>query len=166
MKNIKFIKESATYTGECGDNFLFYLYEDILYIEGTGELTDDWDFYCENDSGDGIHKLFLLAGAKRITISDGCTAIGDSVFDVMREWNDYQSNFIQIEAPFEAISLKLPYGVTRIGERAFAGCDQLKILEIPETVTQIGEDAFLDVPHIVYHGPAQSDDNWGAKKRN
>ena len=39
-------------------------------------------------------------------------------------------------------------------------------LQIPDSVTEIGEDAFLDVPHIIYNGPAQSKDNWGALSRN
>ena len=53
-----------------------------------------------------------------------------------------------------------------IGEDAFNGCDRLEELIIPNSVTEIGRFAFVRVPHITYHGPAKSDDNWGAKSRN
>ena len=60
----------------------------------------------------------------------------------------------------------IPDSVTRINGGAFIGCTSLKTVRVPDTVTQIGEDAFLDVPHLIYHGPAQSDNNWGAKRLN
>lgn len=163
---LEYIKNNYDFWGECGDNFQFYSINDkILYLEGSGELYDGWDFY-DNDFLYGIDRLFKLAYSKRIVISDGCTAIGDSVFDMDRDWNDMHSDHVEIEAPFEATIIDIPHGVTAIGERAFAGCSKLISLKVPETVTQIGKDAFLDVPHIVYYGPAQSEDNWGALSRN
>lgn len=60
----------------------------------------------------------------------------------------------------------VPESVLEIGEDAFSGCDKLEKLIIPETVVNIGRNAFMNVPHIVYHGPAQSDDNWGALSQN
>ena len=62
--------------------------------------------------------------------------------------------------------MKLPRYMDSIGEWAFASCTQLECLEIPESVTEIGKYAFYGVPHILYQGPAQSDDNWGAKCLN
>jgi len=63
-------------------------------------------------------------------------------------------------------SLTIPDSVTEIEREAFSNCTSLKSLTIPDSVTKIGHKAFANVPHIVYHGPAQSDDNWGAKSRN
>ena len=60
----------------------------------------------------------------------------------------------------------VPKCVQTIGEDAFNGCDRLEKLIIPDSVTEIGHFAFFGVSHIIYHGPAQSDDNWGAKKMN
>lgn len=64
------------------------------------------------------------------------------------------------------VSVKLPNYMTEIGGYAFAGCKGLECLEIPKTVTKIGTNAFWRVRHIIYHGLAQSDDNWGAQSRN
>ena len=61
------------------------------------------------------------------------------------------------------VSVKFPNYMMEIGGYAFAGCKGLECLEIPKTVTKIGTNAFWRVRHIIYHGLAQSDDNWGAK---
>ena len=37
---------------------------------------------------------------------------------------------------------KIPYGVWRIEDNAFAGCSELKMVIIPDTVVTIGEGAF------------------------
>lgn len=163
---LNYYRENCDMSGQCGKNFCYYWSdEDVLYLEGSGALTDDWDVYSMNDEKEARGYLRYLVRSKRIVISDGCTAIGDSVFDLDRDLHDFRSNWALPEI-FEAIWIRIPYGVTEIGKRAFAGCSQVISLEIPETVVKIGEDAFLDVPHIIYHGPAQSDNNWGAKSRN
>lgn len=62
--------------------------------------------------------------------------------------------------------LELPAYLQEIGEYAFSCCNDLKSVAVPDSVTAIGRDAFRGVHHITYHGPAQSDDNWGALSRN
>ena len=62
--------------------------------------------------------------------------------------------------------VELPEIVLKIGDEAFAGCVNLTDLVIPDTVKHIGKDAFRGVPHITYHGPLESEDNWGALSRN
>lgn len=159
-------------TGECRDQrgegrFTYTIQDGILSFEGSGRLTDDFDLYCFDDDSSAIGRYYDLCQAKTIVIGEGCTAIGYGMFDVNRGWvgNDHY-NWIQLEDPYEAESILIPPGVTEIGERAFAGCIYVKQLLIPDTVVTIGKDAFLDVPCIVYNGPAQSDDNWGALSRN
>jgi len=171
METMEFIKNNASIIGECGeaedvDLYRYYLCGETLYFEGAGELIDGYDFY-DFDWSPSYDRVFKLNSAKKIIISSGCTAIGDNVFDEVRDWTCGENwDRIYIKEPFHAESIIIPYGVTAIGERAFAGCVYLHTLVIPETVVSIGKDAFLGVPHIVYHGLAQSDDNWGAKKRN
>lgn len=60
----------------------------------------------------------------------------------------------------------IPENVKRIEEGAFECCQLLNSLVIPDSVTEIGDGAFRDIPAIFYHGPARSDNNWGAKSRN
>ena len=62
-------------------------------------------------------------------------------------------------------NVTIPNSVNEIDICAFDGCVSLR-LNIPDSVTRIGKHAFANVPHISYHGLAQSDDNWGAKSRN
>ena len=44
----------------------------------------------------------------------------------------------------DVISVTIPYGVTTIGEQAFAYCDKLKSVTIPDSVTNIGYWAFFE----------------------
>ena len=64
------------------------------------------------------------------------------------------------------VCVSIPDSVTEIGPWGFEGCTALKALHIPSTVNKIGRLAFMDVPNIIYHGPARSDNNWGALSRN
>lgn len=59
----------------------------------------------------------------------------------------------------------IPNSVKEIDMCAFDGCVSLR-LTVPDSVTRIGKHAFKNVPHIIYHGPARLDDNWGALSRN
>lgn len=78
------------------------------------------DFIIENGelqkyTGDGVD----------VVVPEGVTAIGESAF-----WN----------AGIE--SIKLPNGLKRIKEQAFAGCRGLKELVLPDSVSTIGKSAF------------------------
>lgn len=63
-------------------------------------------------------------------------------------------------------SVTIPDSVTQIAIWGFTGCTALKDLYIPSTVTFIGTSAFTDVPGIIYHGPLEGLNNWGALSRN
>lgn len=159
---------SDVITGRCWDErdngrFTYTLQNGVLTFTGSGRLSDNFDFYCFDDDDSAIIRYCDLYPAKKIVIGEGCTAIGSGMFDVNRGWvgND-NYNWIQLEDPYEAEFILIPEGVKEIGERAFAGCIHVKQLVIPDTVVTVGKDAFLDVPCIVYNGPARSDTNWGA----
>lgn len=95
--------------------------------------------------------FFLCTDLASVEIPDTVTEIAGSAFMGCRNLKRIQ----------------IPDSVTKIGGRAFDGCKKLEHpLVIPESVTQIGQNAFREVAHIIYNGPAQSPDNWGAEARN
>ena len=126
--------------GKCGENLRWRLEEKTLYIEGTGCLSLDGPF-DEPEFSDNIEKIVIGSGFEEIAIG------AFYMYDHLK-------------------SVEIPESVKKIGDAAFGWCDSLSTLVIPDSVTQIGCQAFQDVPHIIYHGPAQSDDNWGALSRN
>ena len=77
------------------------------------------------DSGQIIAVAFAAMKGK-ITIPDGVTSIGNSVF----------SNCHSLT------NIILPNGVTDIGQAAFYGCSSLVDIMIPNTITSIGDSAF------------------------
>lgn len=86
-------------------------------------------------------------------IPDDVSVIGESAF-----FNTYLTG------------IKIPDSVVRIDRTAFDTyryCRlKLSSVEIPDSVTDIGWGAFNGLKHIIYHGPAESKDNWGALSRN
>lgn len=118
----------------------------ILQMRAEGVYEPDtWERYRGYPWGRRVINKIRAA-----VIAPGCQEIDESVF--------YGHTALE--------TVKIPMGVLKIGMCAFMGCENLKDLEIPDSVTKIGRNAFYGVPHIIYNGPAQSDDNWGAKSRN
>lgn len=262
-----FETEHPVTLGTCGANLMWRLEENILYIEGYGEMFDH-DFLPWNNG--------ILPDIKRVVIASGCTDICDYAFEycVMEEieipetvksigkacfpegkshkWINVNpsnpryasedgfliekesrtllwcpcgkkekvtipSGIIKISEYACSICEKLTeveiqFGVEEIGKQAFYGCDKLEKVTLPEGIVVIDDsafglceklsvvvipdsvkyigigafdrcrnltslvipdgvekiewDAFYGIPHIIYHGPAQSDDNWGALSRN
>lgn len=68
-----------------------------------------------------------------VQIPDGTTEVADEAFDTT--WDDE-------EEVLGAVGFVIPDTVSRIGERAFAGCEHLQELILPESVAHIGERAF------------------------
>ena len=84
-------KHSEVITGECNDardegRFTYTLLGGILYFEGSGKLSDDFDLYCFDDDDSAVDRYYDLLFAKKIVIGEGCTAIGYGMFDVNRGW--------------------------------------------------------------------------------
>ena len=107
-------------------------------------------------------------------IASGCTEIGECTFFGCENLQTVELPEGLLRIGKEAFrdcealaAITLPDGLQEIGAEAFRYCEHKDLkLHIPDSVTEIGENAFADVPCIIYHGPAQSDDNWGAKSRN
>lgn len=120
---------------------------------GVSDGADKW--FGDYVIPEGIVRIgngvFLRCqGLTSVKISNGVKEIGDNAFSECDN----------------LISVLIPDGVERIESHAFSFCENLTELVIPDSVTEIGASAFKSVPHIIYHGPAQSEDNWGAKSRN
>ena len=45
--------------------------------------------------------------------------------------------------------IRIPHGVTSVGEWTFSECSALKQILIPDTVTQMGEKVFALFPNVV-----------------
>lgn len=145
---------------KCGDGMTRKQVGDTLYIEGEGVL-EAYAFYEDSS-------------IRKVVIAPGCTEIGESAFaycDQLRE-AELPEGLLRVGTrAFDNCTalteVTLPDGLQEIGEYAFFSCEHKDLkLHIPDTVTEIGEGAFAGVPHIIYNGPAQSDDNWGALRRN
>ena len=68
-----------------------------------------------------------------VQIPDGTTEVADEAFDTT--WDDE-------EEALGVVEFVIPDSVTRIGNRAFAGCENIQELILPESVVHIGERAF------------------------
>ncbi len=115
----------ALYSGTCGDNVAWKLYDDgVLYIYGEGTVADGFGGYSSQ--------------IKEVYIEDGVTSIGYEAF-----W--YCTSLK---------SITIPDSVTSIGDYAFYGCTALESITIPESVISIGEYAFDSCNALtdVYYG--------------
>ena len=140
------VEGDTLYLGETGEKSFYVIQTEYAGIYDMNWMRPEtWDLYETYPWPLRIHKTI-----HRIVIAPGCKKIGECRF----RW-------------FENVELiEIPWGVEEIEEYAFAFCCKLKKLEIPDSVTVIGHNAFKMVPHIIYHGPAHSDDNWGALSCN
>ena len=68
-----------------------------------------------------------------VQIPDGATEVADEAFDTT--WDDEEESL-------GVVGFVIPDTVTRIGNRAFAGCENIQELILPESVDHIGERAF------------------------
>lgn len=95
---------------------------DVTYYAHWSQLDPTFDV-----SADGTLTSVDLNGHTHITIPDGVTRIGDSVF----RWTNLES-------------VTMPEGLVHIGKSAFDNCSSLESVIIPDGVMTIGDDAFRD----------------------
>ena len=151
-RNLKCISFSENLT-EIGDHAFFGCDQlDSVLIPKRGADISEWTkldtlLLPETLTRIGKHAFSDCRSLSSVVIPKGVTSIPDYAFF----------------SCMNLASVLIPNGVTSIGEWAFGCCDKLATLVIPDSVTAIGEQAFCGVGHIVYHGSAQSEDNWGAE---
>ena len=131
-------------TGEIGENVYYVLYSNgRLLLRGTG-ATYDYDL--------GESPFWENENIKSLVVSEGITAIGDSVFERCSnmETASFPNTLTSIgkRAFFMYTtgglkSLNLPASVTKIGEKAFTNISATSLV-MPETLTELGTYLFMD----------------------
>lgn len=131
-------------TGQIGDDIYYVKYSNgRLLLRGTG-ATYDYDL--------GESPFWEDEDIRNLVISEGITAIGDSVFE--RCSNMAAASFpntmksIGKRAFFMYTTgglktLNLPASVTKIGEKAFTNISAASLV-MPETLTELGTYLFMD----------------------
>ena len=136
------MKEYEPINHKCGDDIVWNIANDTLFLIGSGSTFDysdeektPWAYFAKN-----IHV---------ITLSDGITTIGTNVFKDC-------SNFKSIILPNTITTIKngafhgcrnlssiiIPNSVTSLGDKVFDMCVNLTTVTIGNSVTSIGENAF------------------------
>ena len=115
-KGISFTSLGAkTIQIKIGDTVTANVTGDTMTIMGNGKTYDYFDLW------DGINSSI-----KYITIDDGVTYLGDSLF--------YDFNILE--------NIKLPESLEQIGEYTFKNCTSLTNLILPDSITEIAGETF------------------------
>ena len=125
-------------TGSCGDSITYTINSatGVLTLSGTGPMYDyGWD--PGGSDWSTTPWMGVRNSIKRVTISNGITAIGDHAFRGFSKLN----------------SISIPDTVTSIGERAFELCESLTSLTLPSGVTSIGDYAFVGSSNLTVSYP-------------
>ena len=140
-------------SGSCGEKVTYSLNAaGVLTISGTGPMEN---YLGQRADTMGDYQAFCAPwycqrnGIKKIVISSGVTAIGDSAF-----LDCYNAASVVIPRSVRTIgtdafcncpcltAVTIPSGVTAIGEGAFWGCMKLRSITLPTSLREIGSDAF------------------------
>ena len=111
--------------GECGNDLRWEYRNNVLYISGTGAMTNysastqPWYLYR-----DSIQTLVLNAGI---------TSIGSYAFYGLSK----------------ITKLTLPEGLTTIGAYAFSGCNHITEIIFSSTISSIGDYAFYNCTRVL-----------------
>lgn len=81
-----------------------------------------------------------------ITVAEGNANYSNDTNGVL--FNKDKTTLIKYPKGKNADSYEIPASVTSIGEKAFAGCEDLETVTLPANVTSIGDEAFMDCGNL------------------
>lgn len=114
-----------------------------LDITGGPISEADWIYIFEHNGNDGSEDLGQFSNLTDFSAKG--TGGGSSVIpNVDRANGNYDKNF-----PRSIERMKIPNGITTIGEGVFFRCDKLQELSVPNSVEMIGRQAFDDCSNLV-----------------
>ncbi len=118
---------------------------DVLYINGTGDMTIDFEYITQ------IPWYDIRTEISKIVVGEGITSIYDSAFADFRLVKEVVlPNSLRTIGPAAFITcsslenLVLPYKITEIQNGAFVNCESLKTITIPGSIISIADDAFYN----------------------
>ena len=109
-------------SGVCGEDVTYRVEDGTLYIQGTGDMYD----YFDTDRS----RPWDLFSFTRVKIASGVTSVGSGAF------------YYSAGNGSPLTEVILPDTLGKIGENAFALCNNLEGLRLPESLRRIGSGAF------------------------
>lgn len=109
-------------SGVCGEDVTYRVEDGTLYIQGTGDMYD----YFDTDRS----RLWDIFSFTRVKIASGVTSVGSGAF------------YYSAGNGSPLTEVILPDTLGKIGENAFALCNNLEGLRLPESLRRIGSGAF------------------------
>lgn len=147
-------------SGTCGENLEWGIEEDLLYIVGTGAMTDwtsaeevPWHDIKDSVKGIGIGEDVTSIGAYAfydcselvlLLASNKIESIGDHAFFgcVNLEYVSFGYNTEVTEENLGKVTFT--EATTSIGNAAFQNCQKLKSISLSDSTKSIGDYAFAD----------------------
>ena len=152
----------AETSGICGENLTWEYGNGILYIHGTGEMSDYDVYYLEKyleKSKIPTPWLDIREKIAKVIIEDGCTSIGNNAFKYCTALSSITIpdtvNIIGKEAFYNCSNLRsitIPDSVVTINDNAFNRCENLNSITIPDSVVTFGSTVFESDIEIIYSG--------------
>ena len=153
--NYVLLDDNVPTIGSSGPNSTWRYEDNVLYIEGVGELTEwgqtpEWEEYkkdissiviSEGITSIGSYAFFSCGELVNITIPSTVSSIGDYAF----------SNCKKLE------SICIPDGIEYIPDCMFRGCSNLMRVTIPASVSKFGGNVFYDCSGLKTAGPIGGD---------
>ena len=114
-----FLISQVSYAEE-KNHISYHVKEDVLVIDGKGDIPSHKREYYDEDA---------VTSIKKIIVREGITGLGDYCFAV-----DYP----------EVVSIELPSTLKSIGKGVFMSCFSLKEIRLPSGICEIPKDCFLE----------------------
>ena len=150
-------------SGTCGENLTWNLADNVLTINGTGEM-DDYNNLMN------VPWYIYRSDITSVIIANGVTSIGRNAFYFFTSLTtiDISNSVISIgEGAFadctSLTSIEIPNSVTTIIGSAFSYCTGLTSIEIPNSVTRLDAGAFDFCTNLVSIIVAENNNNYSSK---